>query len=48
MTDQNSRPNNSIRPEALQAELSIKSSTYYDDLSYLGREHPTFSVSKNT
>ncbi|MDJ0901579.1 MAG: hypothetical protein QNJ55_22505 [Xenococcus sp. MO_188.B8] len=36
MTDQNSRPNNSIRPEALQAELSIKSSTYYDDLSYLG------------
>ena len=36
MTDQNSRPNNSIRPEALQAELSIKRATYYDDLAHLG------------
>ena len=36
MTDQNSTPNNSIRPEALQAELGIKKATYYDDLSHLG------------
>ena len=36
MIDQNSTPNNSIRPEALQAELSIKKATYYDDLSHLG------------
>ncbi len=36
MTDQNSTQNNSIRPEALQAELGIKKATYYDDLSHLG------------
>ncbi len=36
MTDQNSTLNNSIRPEALQAELGIKKATYYDDLSHLG------------
>ncbi len=36
MTHQNSDPNNSIRPEALQSELSIGRDTYYSDLKHLG------------
>ena len=36
MTDRNSDPNNSIRPEALQAQLSIGRDAYYSDLRYLG------------
>ena len=36
MTNQNSAPNNSIRPDELQAQLSIGKDTYYDDLKYLG------------
>ena len=35
MTHQNSDPNNSIRPEALQSELSIGRDTYYSDLKHL-------------
>ena len=35
MTDRNSDPNNSIRPEALQAQLSIGRDAYYSDLRYL-------------
>ncbi len=36
MTDQNSVPNNAIRPEDLQAQLSIRKDAYYADLRYLG------------
>ncbi len=36
MTDRNSDHNNSIRPEALQAQLSIGRDAYYSDLRYLG------------
>ena len=36
MTNQNSAPNNSIRPDELQAQLSIGKDTYYDDLKHLG------------
>ncbi len=36
MTDRNSDPNNSIRPEDLQAQLSIGRDAYYSDLRYLG------------
>ena len=36
MTDRNSDPNNSIRPEALQAQLSIGRDAYYSDLRHLG------------
>ena len=36
MTDQNSVPNNAIRPETLQAQLSIRKDAYYADLRYLG------------
>ncbi len=36
MTHQNSAPNNSIRPDELQAQLSIGKDTYYDDLKHLG------------
>ncbi len=36
MTNQNSDLNNSIRPEALQSELSIGRDTYYSDLKHLG------------
>ena len=36
MTDRNSDPNNSIRPETLQAQLSIGRDAYYSDLRYLG------------
>ena len=36
MTDQNSRPNNTISPDTLQNELSIKRATYYADLKHLG------------
>ncbi len=36
MSDQNSSPDNIVRPEELMAELDLKKSTYYDDLSYLG------------
>lgn len=36
MNDQNSSPDNIVRPEELMAELDLKKSTYYDDLSYLG------------
>ena len=36
MTHQNSAPTNSIRPEALQNQLSIGKDTYYDDLKHLG------------
>ena len=35
MRDQNSDLNNSIRPEALQSELSIGRDTYYSDLKHL-------------
>jgi hypothetical protein len=35
MNDQNSSPDNIVRPEDLMAELNIKSSTYYDDLKFL-------------
>ncbi|ELS03445.1 hypothetical protein Xen7305DRAFT_00031690 [Xenococcus sp. PCC 7305] len=35
MTNQNSDSNNSIRPEALQSELSIGRDTYYSDLKHL-------------
>ncbi len=36
MTDRNSDPNNSIRPEDLQAQLSVGRDAYYADLRYLG------------
>ena len=36
MSDQNSAPENRIRPDELQAELGIKKAAYYDDLSHLG------------
>ncbi|MGK7892707.1 MAG: hypothetical protein AB4372_03405 [Xenococcus sp. (in: cyanobacteria)] len=36
MTNQNSTPTNSIRPDELQNQLSIGKDTYYDDLKYLG------------
>ena len=36
MSDQNSRPNNTISPDTLQNELSIKRATYYADLKHLG------------
>jgi hypothetical protein len=36
MSDQNSSPDNIVRPEDLMAELDLKKSTYYDDLNYLG------------
>ncbi len=36
MTHQNSAPTNSIRPDALQNQLSIGKDTYYDDLKHLG------------
>ena len=36
MIDQNSRPNNTISPDTLQNELSIKRATYYADLKHLG------------
>ena len=36
MSDQNSSPDNIVRPEELMAELDLKKSTYYDDLNYLG------------
>jgi hypothetical protein len=36
MSDQNSSPDNLVRPEDLMAELNLKKSTYYDDLNYLG------------
>jgi hypothetical protein len=35
MSDQNSSPDNIVRPEDLMAELDLKKSTYYDDLNYL-------------
>ncbi len=36
MTHQNSAPNNLIRPDELQNQLSIGKDTYYDDLKHLG------------
>jgi hypothetical protein len=36
MSDQNSSPDNIIRPDDLMVELDLKKSTYYDDLNYLG------------
>lgn len=36
MSDQNSSPDNIVRPEDLMVELNLKKSTYYDDLNYLG------------
>ncbi len=36
MIDQNSVPNDIIRPEDLQAQLSIRKDAYYADLRYLG------------
>jgi len=35
MNDQNSTPDNIVRPDDLMAELDIKKSTYYGDLEYL-------------
>ena len=35
MNDQNSRPDNLVRPDDLMAELDLKKSTYYDDLKFL-------------
>jgi len=36
MSDQNSNADGIVRPDDLMAELSLKKSTYYDDLKYLG------------
>ena len=36
MSDQNSSPDNLVRPDELMAELDLKKSTYYDDLKFLG------------
>ncbi len=36
MNDQNSSPTALVRPDDLMAELDLKKSTYYDDLSFLG------------
>ena len=35
MNDQNSAPDNIVRPADLMAELDVKKSTYYGDLEYL-------------
>ncbi len=52
MNDQNSTPDNIVRPSDLMAELDIKKSTYYGDLEYLdikagkdesGKTYLTFS-----
>ena len=52
MTDQNSTPDNIVRPSDLMEELDIKKSTYYGDLEYLdiqaskdeaGKSYLTFS-----
>ena len=36
MSDQNSSPDNIVRPDDLMTELDLKKSTYYDDLKFLG------------
>ncbi|MGB5711202.1 MAG: hypothetical protein WBM44_09875, partial [Waterburya sp.] len=36
MIDQNSAPDNVVRPDDLMAELELKKTAYYDDLKYLG------------
>ncbi len=35
MSDQNSSPDNIVRPEDLMTELDLKKSTYYEDLKFL-------------